>query len=86
MTAQDAASKGRLYWQCRRGMRELDDLLMGFLDSAYASLDARECASFEKLLSCNDNLLLEYLMGRTVPRDPDTADIVQKIRTSAKVL
>ena len=26
----------RLAWQCRRGMRELDELLLGFLTAGYA--------------------------------------------------
>ncbi len=79
------SEKSRIYWQCRRGMLELDDLLQGFLEHAYDGLNARERASFESLLGCHDNLLLEYLMGRTVPVDPDTAHAVKKIRESAHV-
>ncbi|NOX75943.1 MAG: succinate dehydrogenase assembly factor 2 [Gammaproteobacteria bacterium] len=77
--------KSRIYWQCRRGMLELDELLQGFLDHTYDGLDTHEQASFEKLLRCHDNLLLEYLMGRTVPEDSDTAHVVKKIRESAHV-
>ena len=84
MTATDSSYSNRLYWQCRRGMRELDELLKSFLDKGYAGLNQAEQQSFEKLLSCNDNLLLEYLMGRTVPRDPDTAHVVDKIRSAAR--
>jgi len=73
----------RIYWQCRRGMLELDSLLRGFLDHSYLDLDDRERKFFEQLLTQNDNLLLEYLMGRTVPMDPDTAHVVKKIRESA---
>jgi antitoxin CptB len=74
----------RLYWQCRRGMLELDDLLQGFLENHYGRLDKHETQVFENLLGCADNLLLEYLMGRTVPVDPDTANVVNKIRHSAR--
>jgi len=74
----------RLQWQCRRGMRELDELLQGFLRNGYDTLDARGHAVFEELLTTHDNLLLEYLMGRTVPVDPQTAHVVAEIRRSAR--
>jgi len=76
--------KNRIHWQCRRGMLELDDLLQGFLEQSFDELDANERANFENLLNCHDNLLLEYLMGRTVPADPDTAHVVNKIRAAAQ--
>jgi len=74
----------RIHWQCRRGMLELDDMLQGFLKQTYDVLTPDERASFEKLLNCHDNLLLEYFMGRTVPADPDTANVVNKIRAAAQ--
>ena len=81
-TAQQ--EKNRIHWQCRRGMLELDDMLQGFLKQAFDELDTRERRQFENLLRCHDNLLLEYFMGRTVPADPDTANVVNKIRTAAQ--
>lgn len=83
MAGKNQQIDSRIYWQCRRGMLELDSLLQGFLDRSYSDLDERERKSFEQLLTQNDNLLLEYLMGRTVPMDPDTANVVKKIRESA---
>lgn len=65
-------------------MRELDELLQGFLQNGYDALDAQGRATFEELLTTHDNLLLEYLMGRTVPVDPQTAHVVAKIRDSAR--
>lgn len=76
--------KNRLHWQCRRGMLELDDLLQGFLKQAFNDLNNNERGHFDDLLKCHDNLLLEYLMGRTVPADPDTANVVNKIRAAAQ--
>ena len=78
------SSLNRIHWQCRRGMLELDELLQGFLKQAFAELDANEQMQFENLLTCHDNLLLEYLMGRTVPADPETANVVNKIRAAAQ--
>ncbi|NOY63179.1 MAG: succinate dehydrogenase assembly factor 2 [Gammaproteobacteria bacterium] len=70
----------RLRWQCRRGMRELDVLLQGFLDSGYDDLSDAQQQTFYALLKTADNQLLEYLMGRTVPDDQEAADVVSAIR------
>lgn len=72
--------KSRLYWQCRRGMLELDDLLQGFFKRSFETLSPQQLKSFESLLKSPDDLLLEYLMGRTVPVDPGMAQLVAKIR------
>lgn len=74
----------RLRWQCRRGMRELDELLQSFLECGYSQLNDTQRMTFERLLTTQDNLLLEYFMGRSVPKDSDTADVVAKIRHAAR--
>lgn len=74
---------GRLYWQCRRGMRELDLLLHGFLERGYEELDEEGRAAFLALLDCPDSLLFEYLMGRAFPSDAAIADVVRKVRDAA---
>ena len=74
--------RNRLGWQCRRGMRELDELLMCFLARRYSSLDAVEQQTFELLLEYPDAVLLELLMGRMTPADRDVANIVQDIRNT----
>ncbi len=76
------ADTKRLYWQCRRGMRELDLLLQGFLQQSYHQLDAQGRVVFEQLLKYPDAVLLEWLMGRQIPSDKEVADIVQRIRNA----
>ena len=83
MQTQSASTEiNRLRWQCRRGMRELDLLLLQFLDNGYAELDANAVLVFNRLLDCPDALLLEWLLGRQRPSDKDVADVVQRIRRS----
>lgn len=82
-TQLSSAEKSRLFWQCRRGMLELDILLQNFFKLHIDHLTQQQLASFELLLKCPDNLLLEYLMGRTVPIDAGIADVIAKIRQSA---
>ena len=75
--------KSRLYWQCRRGMLELDELLQGFYKTSIDTLSGQQLKSFESLLKSTDDLLLEYLMGRTIPVDAGMADVVREIRQGA---
>ena len=83
-TVATTATRNRLAWQCRRGMRELDELLHGFLDRRYAGLDPAQQAVFAVLLEYPDAVLLELLMGRMLPADKDVADVVQEIRNAAQ--
>ncbi len=73
----------RLVWQCRRGMRELDELLNRFLLQRYSNLDSLQQQTFTRLLDYPDDVLLELLMGRMAPADKDVAHIVQEIRNTA---
>jgi antitoxin CptB len=74
--------RNRLSWQCRRGMRELDEILGLYLDTAYAGLGESEKACFSRLLEYPDSLLLEVLMGRMIPTDTDVAHLVHNIRST----
>jgi len=82
-TATDPGKINRLAWQCRRGMRELDELLNSFLLQDFRELDASAQEAFARLLEYPDAVLLELLMGRMTPADKDVAHIVQKIRNPA---
>lgn len=62
-----AAELGRLRWRCRRGMRELDVLLVGYLDRHYRGADDLERAAFESLLELPDPTLADLCFGRLDP-------------------
>lgn len=69
----------RLRWQCRRGMLELDQILMPFLDHGYRQLDQARRADFTNLLSQQDQDLSNWFMSRAVPDDPRLRDLVRHI-------
>jgi antitoxin CptB len=73
----------RIYWRCRRGMRELEELLLDFGRVHYDGLSAGERHAFERLLDYSDQVLLEYTMGDAVPRDRKLAELISKIRRGA---
>jgi antitoxin CptB len=73
----------RLQWRCRRGTRELDALLGGWLEVHCASLDASGLHAFDALLDQQDPVLWDWLMGHAEPPRADWQIIVTDIRTRA---
>lgn len=72
----------RLRWRCRRGTRELDALLGGWLAS-HVSMDDAQFAAFDSLLDRQDPELWDWLMGHAEsPRD-DWQAIIAEIRRYA---
>ena len=76
----DSREIARLRWRCRRGMRERDMLMTGWLDDHYASAGAGERAAFEQLLETPDPLLLAWLTGRERPTEPALGRLIDVIR------
>lgn len=74
--------KNRLFWACRRGMLELDLILLPFLERVYPELDAESQGQFESLLDCEDQQLFCWFLRREDPKDPEHMNIVQIIRDS----
>ena len=60
-------SKSQLRWQCRRGMRELDQLLVRYLDEHYDTASAADKSAFAELLSLSDPELMGYLLLKAEP-------------------
>jgi antitoxin CptB len=69
----------RLRWRCRRGMRELDQLMLRYLDGRWAQADEAERGRFLRLLDCEDDKLWRWFMGREAPQEADLNAIVQLI-------
>jgi len=69
----------RLRWQCRRGMRELDELLIRYLESRYPIADDDEKAAFRTILELPDPELNGYLLQRQTPSPEAVADVIKLI-------
>ena len=52
----------RLFWHSRRGMLELDVLLVPFVQEVYPTLDAENQARYRKLLECEDQDMFGWFM------------------------
>jgi len=73
----------RIRWQCRRGTRELDELLIAYLESRYAQAPADEKAAFRAFLELSDPELISYLLQNKQPA-ADLAIVVDAILNRAQ--
>jgi antitoxin CptB len=72
---------GKLHWRCRRGMKELDLLTLGYLERHYPSASAEDQQAFAHLLELQDPLLMSYMVGRETPADEAMNRVVGVMRT-----
>jgi antitoxin CptB len=59
-----------LEWRCRRGMKELDLLLVRYLRRRYSAAPSDERLAFAEFLELPDPDLARYLVAGDVPDDP----------------
>lgn len=69
----------RLFWHSRRGMLELDLILVPFVKEHYASLTSDDQAIYDRFITNEDQDLFAWLMRRDVPDDREFAHIVTVI-------
>lgn len=58
----DEVSIKRIHWQCRRGVLELDTILLAFYKKVFPSLSDEEKELFSQLLGYTDPELLAWLL------------------------
>ena len=73
------SEESRLKWQCRRGMRELDELLLRYLDEYYPGDSDNDKAAFRAVLELADPELNGYLLQRQTPSSEPIAHVVNRI-------
>jgi antitoxin CptB len=77
MTADPEMS--RLRWRCRRGMRELDMLLLNYLDNSYMDAEPVEQQAFRRLLTTPDPDILALLTGRAHTDDEQLSYVIKRL-------
>lgn len=71
----------RIRWRCRRGMKELDALMLRYLDHAWATDSEAQRGVFLRLLETEDDKLWRWSMGYETPDDAEIAQLLQRIHT-----
>lgn len=70
----------RLRWQCRRGMLELDLILLNFLDKNFATWNQEDQNQFQKLSAQSDVDLQDWLIYKIKPEDPEIDNLIKRIK------
>ncbi len=83
MSAQ-LPGRGQLAWHCRRGMKELDLLLLDYLDGRWTEAAADERTVFEAFLELPDPVIAGYLLGDDQPPDAGTRSLVESLRAAGR--
>ncbi|CAH0532627.1 FAD assembly factor SdhE [Vibrio stylophorae] len=74
-----AEQRARIKWACRRGMLELDVLIMPFYDECFEALSEARQQAFVALLNCDDPDLFKWMMGHGKSDDPALVDITAQV-------
>ena len=77
---EHSARMQKLRWSCRRGMKELDEVLTGFVSAQREVLERGGWPGFECLLGEEDHHLWQWLVGGIECQEPLNRDIIDAVR------
>lgn len=77
-----SGERDRILWHCRRGMLELDLVLVRFVERYLDELNQCELEAFKELLAYEDTDLFDMVMGRAEPLDTRVSGVLGKMRSS----
>ena len=73
-------TKAQMQWQCRRGMLELDFFFERFMNEQFDQLPDADKTLFSKVLTYEDPILFQWLIGAQEPDDLEIKRIIKMIR------
>ncbi len=71
---------GKIKWQSRRGMRELDLMLLPFVDNDLAYMSEEFLKDYEDLLLASDLELVHWFNGTDIPDTESRRKVVDYIK------
>ncbi len=72
-------NKQKIFWHSRRGMLELDLLLVPFATDVFETLSSQDQMLYSDLLEQEDLDIFSWLMGRAEPEDSRLKGIIEQI-------
>jgi antitoxin CptB len=79
------SERSKLFWRCRRGIREMDIVLQAFLNESYDSLSESDKSIFSQLLDEADLDILNWIMGKDTPESDDLKKMISLVRESRNI-
>lgn len=71
----------KLLWRCRRGTKELDILMMAFLENHYRNVEPELKHAFEAMLDMQDPELYALVTGNSKSQDRHINKVIEFIHT-----
>ena len=78
-----SAKKKQLYWMCRRGTKELDELTLRYLNEYYDQASTEHRQAFKLMLQLPDPELYQILIGAQLCDNQAINEIAKYIRREA---
>ncbi|EEX49566.1 TPR repeat protein [Pasteurella multocida] len=78
-------NKLRIEWDCRRGMLELDKVIMPFYQQHFDQLPDAQKDVFIRLLACTDLQLFSWFFNRGQASDPELQQMINYIQATLKL-
>lgn len=78
-------NKLRIEWDCRRGMLELDKIIMPFYLAHFDALSNPQKDIFIRLLACTDLQLFSWFFNRGKSTDAELQAMVEHIQEVQKI-
>ncbi|WP_386689125.1 succinate dehydrogenase assembly factor 2 [Lonepinella sp. MS14437] len=78
-------NKLRIEWDCRRGMLELDKVIMPFYQQHFEQLSEQQKRVFIRLLACTDLQLFSWFFNRTAATDAELQAMVDYIHQALQL-
>ena len=69
----------RLRWASRRGMLELDLIMVPFVENRFLELDAHKQKLYVDLLESEDNELFAWFLRKEIHPEAETASLIAEI-------
>jgi antitoxin CptB len=67
--------KKKILWQCRRGLWELDQILLPFVENDFENLNKEDQLHFQKLLQYEDIELFDIFVNKIEPKENEIRDL-----------
>ncbi len=75
----DLPNVNQLKWRCRRGIKEVELLLIPYFDTFFITSSEKNKWLFVDLLEEDDVVLFEWFTQRSTPNIPEIAQLVDTI-------
>ena len=66
-------------WQCRRGLWELDIILLPFVEKEFTNLNKQDQLLFQQLLKYEDIELFDIFVNKIEPHESQFINLIQLI-------